>query len=334
MASVDTPGARRLRVVPLFADRVSDRVPIALGHRVAHRRRRVANPFEAVEHAAVAVDVPLHDVPVVRPGVARFARVAQHETALQFRGVHVQRDAADAVDVELERGDAAIERRAVVLQSGGHPNRLRLDIHRDLQQRLRLVVRAVPLRQRRADGDVQRRGAGNARAGGGLGRGRQRDPARFEEVDEERQEAQLAAIPQLAPVVRFDRDARVFGVDDDAGVGAGLERRAGPEADGGVDRLRAGVKQVERPDVQRAAREIDAGGRGGLDSHLGIIEPCQFCVRLRRTIRVVKSRVPCARLRYGPHVVSGFSRTGLHVRTEHEPRHEPNPEPRSVNADS
>ena len=46
----------------------------------------------------------------------------------------------------------------------------------------------------------------------------------------------------------------------------------------GVDRLRAVVKEVERPDVVRAAREIDPGRRGGVDAHARIIMAgeCRF----------------------------------------------------------
>ena len=57
---------------------------------------------------------------------------------LELAEIDVERHAADAVDVEFERGDAAVERRPVVLQSGGHVDRLRLDVHRHLQQRFRL----------------------------------------------------------------------------------------------------------------------------------------------------------------------------------------------------
>jgi hypothetical protein len=32
------------------------------------------------------------------------------------------------------------------------------------------------------------------------------------------------------------------------------------------------MKQIERPDVESAARKIDAGGRRGYDSHHRIIE--------------------------------------------------------------
>src|SRR5512138_2082564 len=50
-----------LAVVPFFGDRASDLVPVAAFERAAHGDGRVADPLEAVEHVAVAVDVPLGD---------------------------------------------------------------------------------------------------------------------------------------------------------------------------------------------------------------------------------------------------------------------------------
>ena len=52
-------------VLPLFGDRLPDRVPIPRGHRVAHRHGGVSDSFKTVEDTTVAVDVFLHDVPVV-----------------------------------------------------------------------------------------------------------------------------------------------------------------------------------------------------------------------------------------------------------------------------
>ena len=89
-------------------------------------------------------------------------------------------------------------------------------------------------------------------------------------MGEQREEAQLTAVPQLTPVVGFDRYARVIGMDDNSGVGSCLDRRACPEVDRDVDRLRAGMKEVERPDVQRAAGEVDASGSGGLDTNMAL----------------------------------------------------------------
>src|SRR5689334_20679369 len=140
--------ARRqaLASVPLGRDRRAHTVPVLLSECVTHRRRGVANALEAVEHVAVAVDMLLRNLPVVGAGIARLAGVAEHQPRLQFRNLDIQRDAADAVDVQFERGNAAVQRRPVILQPGRDADRLRLDVHRHLQQRFRFVMRALPFR--------------------------------------------------------------------------------------------------------------------------------------------------------------------------------------------
>src|SRR5437667_3487439 len=78
-----------------------DLVPIPPFERPPHGRGRVANAFEAVEDVLVAVKVPLGDLPVVRAGVARGARVGEHNPLLELAGVHVQADPSDAVHAKL-----------------------------------------------------------------------------------------------------------------------------------------------------------------------------------------------------------------------------------------
>ena len=65
----------------------------------------------------------------------------------------------------------------------------------------------------------------------------------------------------------------VFRDELDAFVGPRLDPRVGAHADGHVQRLRAGMEEIDRPDVDRAARQVDAGGRGRRDSHGAIIIP-------------------------------------------------------------
>ena len=74
------------------------------------------------------------------PGVARRAGVGEDDALLELARVDVERDALDAVHAELDRRDAAVERRAVVLHAGRHANRLALDVHRDLQQVVRVAT--------------------------------------------------------------------------------------------------------------------------------------------------------------------------------------------------
>jgi len=53
----------------------------------------------------------------------------------------------------------------------------------------------------------------------------------------------------------------------DAAVRARLDLHVRAQVDGGVQRRRAVVEQIQGPDVDGAAGQIDAGGRGGGDLH-------------------------------------------------------------------
>jgi hypothetical protein len=237
-------GRQPLAVLPFLGDGPSGGVPIALHQSGAHGGRGVANPLEAVEDVGVAVDVTLGDLPVVGTRKMRFAGVAQHDPAVQLLQVHVERDAMDAVTLQLEGSQPAVQRWTVVLQAGGHPDGLRLDVHRHLQQRLGLVVLALPFGECRAHGDVQRRRPRQPGPRRRLGSGGQCDAARAEESRQQRQQAQARLVPQRRRVVGLHRDAGVFGPQHDACVGPRLEPGSRADADGGIDRLRAGVEEV------------------------------------------------------------------------------------------
>src|SRR4029450_8140600 len=77
--------ARRepLAVLPFDSDVPSDGCPVAAFECRPQLDRCVADPLEAVEDMAIAVDVPLEDVPIVRAGVARRAGVGQHDATLE-----------------------------------------------------------------------------------------------------------------------------------------------------------------------------------------------------------------------------------------------------------
>src|SRR5262245_35120033 len=123
--------ARRqlLTVLPLASNRAPDRVPVAALERLAHVGGRVADALEAVEDETVAVDVTLGDFPVVRAGVSRLAGVAEDDSLLQLGKVDAQRHSLDAVGLEFHRGNPAIERWTIVLQSRRHVDGARLDVH-------------------------------------------------------------------------------------------------------------------------------------------------------------------------------------------------------------
>ena len=61
---------------------------------------------------------------------------------------------------------------------------------------------------------------------------------------------------------------RVDGSERDGAIVARFDVRVGAEADGRIQRERAIVKQVERPDVDGATRKIDPRRSGGNDPHM------------------------------------------------------------------
>ena len=80
-------GCQLLARLPFEVDVRGDAGPIAAGEGVAHTARRLDDAIEALEDVAVAVDVALHDFPVVRAGEMRRAGVGEHDAALQLDGI-------------------------------------------------------------------------------------------------------------------------------------------------------------------------------------------------------------------------------------------------------
>src|SRR5262245_6776516 len=153
-----------LPVVPFDGDLPADFVPIATQQRAAHRHRGVADPLKAVEDVPVTVDVALGDLPVVGARVSWRAGVGEHDSALELGYVDVQSDAPDPFHAELDRRDAAVQRRPIVLDAGRYADRLALHVHRDLQERIGLAGLTRKPRQRATHRDRQRRRAGDTGA--------------------------------------------------------------------------------------------------------------------------------------------------------------------------
>ena len=139
-------------------------------------------------------------------------------------------------------------------------------------------ARPVQAASAAGDGDVHRRRSGDAGADRRLGPRAHVDAARAEMPD---QPGDAAAADRRR--ARRDRAAStllagVVGDEHDAVVAARGQRAVRAQAERRVDRLRAFVKEVERPDVERAAGEIDPRRRGGVDAHARIIMAgeCRF----------------------------------------------------------
>ena len=133
-----------------------DLLPVATLKRPAHRGGSVANPLEAVEDVAVAIDVALGDLPVVGAGVARRARVSEDDATFELVPIHVEADAPHAIGAKLDRRDAAVKRRPIILHAGGHSDRLTLHVHRHLQQMFVIRRSTRPAGERSYRGDCQR----------------------------------------------------------------------------------------------------------------------------------------------------------------------------------
>lgn len=86
-------------------------------------------------------------------------------------------------------------------------------------------------------------------------------------VQQPAEQPELVIVAKLAPVRDVEPPTGVAGDDRQPARPPRPDRTPRPQADCDVDRLRALVEQVEGPDIERSAREIDPRWRGGFDVH-------------------------------------------------------------------
>ncbi len=211
--------------------------------------------------------MPLGDFPIIGAGIARRAGVGQHDPLFQLPRIDVDGRARDTGDAQLDGRDAAVQRRPIILDAGRHPNRLALDVHRHLQQMFGIGRRLRPARQGAADGDGQRRGSGNPRARRRLAARGQRRVLQAVVPGQQREQRQVVAAVQLAPVFCAGRAIGVHRAQLDVAVVSRGDLDVRPQADRRVQRGRAFVKEVQRPDVDGAAGQVDAGRSGRSQTH-------------------------------------------------------------------
>src|SRR4029450_10744944 len=164
-------GGKSLSVGPFVGNLATDLVPVGWLGRATHRNGRVPDALEAVEYLAIAVDMALHDFPIVRPGISRRSRIGQDDTTLQLGRIDVERRAADAVGPELDRGDPAVQSGPVILDTGRHLEDLTFDVHGDLQDVGGQSRRVRPLGEGAAGGDGKGRRSSYTGSRGGLDAG-------------------------------------------------------------------------------------------------------------------------------------------------------------------
>ena len=290
----------------------------------AWRGGRVADALEAVEDVTVAVDVALDDLPVVRARVARRAGVGEDDPLLELRRVDVEGDAPDAVDAEL---DGARRRRRARAGSPARRSGTRIVWHSTFMatssRRSRSAHGSAQLRQRAADRDRQRRRSGDAGAGGRLAARGQRRVLQLEMARQQGEQRQVAVRRQLAPVAGVARCGPCRSTRARSGRRSrALDLGVRAQADGGVERGRAGVKQVEGPDVDGAAGQVDAGRRGRDDAHGGIIpgrsrpragRPVRWCPTVESWTRMSPGSL---RREIGQLLIAGFDGPQLPGRAE------------------
>src|SRR5438128_314517 len=90
-----------------------------------------------------------------------------------------------------------------------------------------------------------------------------------EEVNHFRNELQPSIACQLVNAIEggFDADATIARRQSDAIVVAGFNAHTRAQRQGEVDRGRTGMKKIERPDIDGAAGEIDAGWGRRFNDH-------------------------------------------------------------------
>ena len=118
-----------------------------------------------------------------------------------------------------------------------------------------------------AAGDGQCRGSGDAGAGRRFAPRRQRRILQPVVAGEQRQQRQVACRIELGPVPGADRAIGVERSQLDRAVVARGDLGVRAQADRRVQRRRAFVEEVQRPDVDGAAGEVDSGGRGRSQTH-------------------------------------------------------------------
>jgi hypothetical protein len=208
----------------------------------------------------IAVDVTLGNLPVVGARIARLARVAEHDAAFELAWVHVEGHARRLAGLQLDGGYAAVHGRTVILEARRHLDHLRFDVLRDVEQRLRIMLGAGVFRECAAYRDVHGRRPGNAGPGRRLAARGQANPVRAESMRQLRQQRQRGVGSQLIERQIF-LFIGVFRHQLDAVVRPCFDPCARAQRDSGIQGLRAGVKEIERPDVDGSSGQINSGGR-------------------------------------------------------------------------
>ncbi len=128
--------------LPLLPQESRGFLPVGGGEGRPHGARDGGDVLEVAQDAPVAVDVALEDLPVIDAALARRAGVGEDKAAVELGGIACNAVAMDAIDIEFDGTDAAVQRGIIILTSGGNTDELRFDVLRNLAELFRESLRA------------------------------------------------------------------------------------------------------------------------------------------------------------------------------------------------
>src|SRR5262245_14581438 len=105
----------------------------------------LCNPLEVSKYHLVTVDMGFGHFPVVDPGISRLAGIGKHDAAIEIIEINRNLAPLDAGWSQINRTDASVHCRIVILAAGRNLDDLRLDILGNLPNLLDLVSAACQL---------------------------------------------------------------------------------------------------------------------------------------------------------------------------------------------
>ena len=204
------------------------------------------------------------------------ARIAEHEPPFEFSERQREPLPLHPVAFQVDRVRAAVKRGEVVLPTRRDANDDRLNVLGNFEQLRARGVLARHSGQRAAKRNVQGGGAAEARPSRRLGAGLDGQAApRFKEEKEFAEQRQgRFAVRQVVEGLKRLADPSVLGNKNEPAVRASLHNAGGVAAHGDIDRQRAGMEQVKRPDIDGPTRKVNSDRRSSLDSHPCLCKCC------------------------------------------------------------
>ncbi len=176
---------------PLLADQASNFGPLVAFECGTYLPRDSRDFFEVLGDAAVAINVPHEDFPVVDSGLPRLARITKHQAAFQLIQIAAKRLAPFAPRCEDDGGGASKCRRVMVLRARRHADDDRLDVPADVNPVFAAEARSCQTIERRANRHGHGGRAADPRTSGSFGIGSECETARWakhaDEVCQQRQ---------------------------------------------------------------------------------------------------------------------------------------------------